>query len=87
MRSRPMKASLVRISVRSHSDAECVAAALGRFDSRIDWDGERWVVEAMAAGGMRPYVMSALKSCLDQNEIASATVTFGERSYVLEGRR
>jgi len=82
-----MKSNRVRISLRSRSDAQCVAAALVRFESRIERDGELWIVEALAAAGMRPHVMSALKSCLDQKQIASARVMFDERSsYLLKGR-
>lgn len=81
-----MKTSDVRVSMHSRRDAECVAGALGDFQTRLEQEGELWIVDVVASIGVRPRMMSALKACLDENDIDSATVTFDERSYLLAGR-
>jgi hypothetical protein len=43
------------------------------------------VVPTAAEGEMFTALLTALKACLDENEIPSVSVTLGEQSYVMEG--
>jgi hypothetical protein len=69
-------------------DAECVCDALREYGSEVEQhEGGPWVVHVaeLADGSDFTAVLAALKSCLDENEIASVKVTIDEQSYVMEG--
>jgi hypothetical protein len=83
---RCVSASHLRVSMHHRRDAECVADALGAFQSRLEQQGELWIVDVVASIGFPPRIMSALKIWLEENDIESATVSFDGRSYLLAGR-
>jgi hypothetical protein len=77
----------LRIGIGRHKDAECVADALSQYGSKIEHEEDAWtvVIPAPPEGSMVNDLLSALKACLDENEIPSVKVAFDEQSYVMEG--
>jgi hypothetical protein len=77
----------LRIGVARHEDAECVSDALKEYGSEIEDDHGAFavVIPTAVEGEMFTALLSALKACLDENEIPSVSVTLGEQSYVMEG--
>jgi len=77
----------LRIGVARLEDAECISDALGGSGSEVaDDDGAFTVViPRPAEREMVTALLSALKTCLDENAIASVRVTVDEQSYVMEG--
>ena len=67
-------------------NAECIADALGQYGSKIDPAEDAWtvVISAPPEGPVVSDLLSALKACLDENEIPSVRVTLEDQSYVME---
>jgi hypothetical protein len=77
----------LRIHTSRQVDAECVCDALREYGSQVEQEGRRWVVIVSEPPGGPEFtlVLAALKTCLDENEIASVKVMIDDRSYVMEG--
>jgi hypothetical protein len=77
----------LRIHTSRQVEAECVSAALREYGSAVQQDGTVWVVivSEPPRGSEFTLVLAALKTCLDENEIASVRVTMGDQSYAMEG--
>jgi hypothetical protein len=78
---------VLRIGTARQKDAECVADALHEYSPEVEHDEVDWavVISAPSEGAMVTDLLSALKQCLDEQEIPSVKVTIAERSYVMEG--
>jgi len=77
----------LRIGIGRHEDAQCVADALSQYGSRIEHEEEAWavVIPPPPEGSMVNDLLTALKACLDENEIPSVRVAVDDQSYVMEG--
>jgi hypothetical protein len=78
----------LRIGTARLEDAECVSRALSEYDAQVEAeDGSSEVVVVVAApvGAMLGDLLTALKACPDENEIASVEVTVDAQSYVMVG--
>jgi hypothetical protein len=77
----------LRIHTPRQVDAECVCDALREYGSEVERDGRLWVVVLSEPPGGPEFtlVLAALKTCLDENEIASVKVTVDDHSYAMEG--
>lgn len=72
------------IETGSARDARCIAAALARFDSDAAQTGSGWAVTVSKPDLRLVSVLGSLDQCLTDSGIASVTVTFGDRTYVME---
>jgi hypothetical protein len=75
----------VRITTDTKRDAKCISDALLAYESKFERDGEHWVVHFSATAPDLPAVLTALKECLEENEIAMVKVLVDERAYAMEG--
>ena len=75
-----------RIGTGRPEDAECIAGALGEFGSKIEPAEDAWsvVISAPPEGPLVNDLLSALKACLDENDIPSVRVTLDDQAYVME---
>jgi hypothetical protein len=77
----------VRITTGKRADAECISDALVDFGSEVERKGEGWAVQVSASSPRElTAVLAALKTCLDDNAIASVRVTIDGQAYAMEGR-
>jgi hypothetical protein len=76
----------VQVTTTRKRDAECVSDALGRYGGKLERDGRRWSVQLTAPeGAVLPELLTALKQCLDENEIAAVKVELDGQAYAMEG--
>jgi hypothetical protein len=77
----------LRIHTSRQVEAECVCDALREYETEVEQEGGLWmvIISEPPAGPEFTLVLSALKTCLDENEIASVKVTIDGQSYVMEG--
>jgi hypothetical protein len=74
-------------------DAECISGALQSCDAEIEPEGRRWSVHlslSVQLSGSEgdaalPELLTALKQCLDENEIAAVKVELDGQAYAMEG--
>lgn len=67
-------------------DAECISDALARYGGKVEGVGRRWSVQLSASeGAALPNLLTALKQCLDENEIAAVKVELDGQAYAMEG--
>jgi hypothetical protein len=75
-----------RIEAARRADAECIAAALAKYEARLESKGESVVlVSVVSSGTVLAAVLDALKSCLDANGISAVKVALDDQHYVMEG--
>jgi len=74
----------VRIEATTEADANCIRDALTDYQPEIELEDAGWVVGLPEPEDLS-LVLEALKTCLDDNEIAVVTVTMDEHSYLMEG--
>jgi hypothetical protein len=77
----------LRVHTSRQIEAECVCDALREYGSEVEQEGRLWVVTVSEPpeGSEFTLVLAALKTCLDENEIASVKVTIDDQSYAMEG--
>jgi hypothetical protein len=75
----------VRITTDKKRDAKCISDALLAYESKIERDGKHWSVHFSATAPELTAVLTALKECLDENEIAMVKVLVDDRAYAMEG--
>jgi hypothetical protein len=76
----------VQITTTRERDARCIADALARHGSEVREAGRGWAVElSEPEGADLPDLLTALKQCLDENEIASVKVEIDGQAYAMEG--
>jgi hypothetical protein len=76
----------VCITTGKKDDAECIHEALNAYGSELEREGRRWAVwlSSTNAPEQLTSVLSALKTCLEENGICLVTVTIDGQSYVME---
>jgi hypothetical protein len=76
----------VRITTDKRKDAECISKALLDYVSEVEKEGKRWTVQVSAPSAHElAALVTALKTCLDENAIALVKVTVDGRAYAMEG--
>jgi hypothetical protein len=76
----------VQVTTTRKRDAECISDALGQYGGKVERDGRRWSVRLTAPeGAVLPELLTALKQCLDENEIAAVKVELDGQAYAMEG--
>jgi hypothetical protein len=65
----------VQVTTARKREAECIFGALRPYDAKIEREGRRWSVQLSASeGAALPNLLTALRQCLDENEIAAVKV-------------
>ena len=76
----------VQVTTTRKRDAECISGGLARYGGKVERDGRRWSVQLSASeGAALPNLLTALKQCLDDNEIAAVKVELDGQAYAMEG--
>ena len=73
-------------SRRLGNETPSASPALGQYGGKVERDGRRWSVQLSASeGAALPNLLTALKQCLDENEIAAVKVELDGQAYAMEG--
>ena len=72
------------VHLRREADAECVAEALTRYRVHIEQSRHTWDVHVDLRSRSLGDVLTALHSCLVENEIARVHVTVDGKTYAME---
>jgi hypothetical protein len=77
----------VQVTTTRKRDAECISGALRSYGApKVEREGRRWSVQLSASeGAALPDLLTALKQCLDENEIAAVKVELDGQAYAMEG--
>jgi hypothetical protein len=77
----------LRIATARREHAECQCDALRESGPvAVEEQEDAWaVVVSTLRGEMVTALLTALKQCLEEQEIRTVKVTLGEKSYVMEG--
>ena len=76
----------VRITTKKRRDAKCIADALIAHGSKFEREERRWSVHLSSSSAPElTAVLTALKSCLDENAIAAVKVSIDGEAYAMEG--